>query len=67
MSPADVVELVPHPADVRLYVEDGPYHTVPDDRDIEVPRDPIYTREAHWLVYPDLRITWQVDSEPVGD
>lgn len=67
VSPANVVELVPHPPDVRLDVEDCTYRSVSDDRDIEVPGDAVYTCEAHWLVHPDLRIAWQVDGEPVGD
>ena len=67
MSPANADELVSHPSEVRLDVENCAYRPVAHDRDVEVPRNPIYACKSHWLVYPDLRIAWQVNSKPVSD
>ena len=64
---ANVEEFGPHPSDVCFDIEDRSYHPVTDDRNIEIPRNLIYTFKSHWLVDPDLYIAWQVDSEPVCD
>ncbi len=67
MSAANVDELVSHPSDVRFDVENCAYRPVAYDRDVEVPGNSIYAWKSHWLVYPDLRIAWQINSKPVSD